>query len=309
MHDSNGGRATPGRFPRRVHLGATALLTTVTIVTALVAAPLGAADDRFTAGGRVTSPVRATSTDLAPALDRAAAVAQALGFPAGRLAAARVHDAFAHLDLDEVTTFDAADRPVAIQRFDRSGRLALAVRLGWSKGGATVPSASALARARAALRAVHLDPSGPGGLEPDPSGDGWTVRWPRLVDGVPVLGDGVTVRLWSDGSVHAIAATESPLAARPPMPMDDSRALETARRIVAAWDAAATVANVDAVHLGWVAPNDLFDPGAGDAPAPELRLSWIADVTPVGELASRVRAIQLYIDAGDGRPLGGDVLE
>jgi hypothetical protein len=53
----------------------------------------------------------------------------------------------------------------------------------------------------------------------------------------------------------------------------------------------------------------MFEPARPDAPEPIRRLAWVARVTPIGALASRLRSIELYLDAGDGRLLGGDLLE
>jgi hypothetical protein len=307
MHDPIDLPATTGRRHSRLGLAAVAL-GTATIVMALVV-PFGAADDRFTAGGRVTTPLRATAAELQPALDRAATIGRAIGLPDGRLAAARIHDAFAGLDLDEVVTFDGSERPIAIQRFDRDGGLVMAVRLGWSRGGISIPEAGALPRAQAVARAAGLRPEGSPRIETDRTGDGWVARWSRLVDGIPVIGDGVTVRLWSDGSVHSISATASELAERPAALIDEREAAVRAQAIAAGWGASGAGAELDGLRLAWVAPNDLFDPSGPDAPGAQLRLSWVANVRPFGELASRVRAVQLFIDAGDGRLTGGDVLE
>jgi hypothetical protein len=61
--------------------------------------------------------------------------------------------------------------------------------------------------------------------------------------------------------------------------------------------------------LAWVAPNDLFEPARPDAPEAVRRLAWLVRVTPTGDVASRLRALEVHVDAGDGRLLGGDVLE
>jgi hypothetical protein len=44
------------------------------------------------------------------------------------------------------------------------------------------------------------------------------------------------------------------------------------------------------------------------APAP-YRLSWVVNVKPTGEAADYIRLITLYVDAGDGTVIGGDVVE
>jgi hypothetical protein len=63
------------------------------------------------------------------------------------------------------------------------------------------------------------------------------------------------------------------------------------------------------MNLEWVGPNAAFDPakvGAADEP---YRLAWVANVIPSGSIADVVRLITLYVDAGDGTVIGGDVVE
>jgi hypothetical protein len=40
-----------------------------------------------------------------------------------------------------------------------------------------------------------------------------------------------------------------------------------------------------------------------------LRLAWIVRVTMNGSLVERLAGLELAFDAGDGTPLGGDLLE
>jgi hypothetical protein len=63
------------------------------------------------------------------------------------------------------------------------------------------------------------------------------------------------------------------------------------------------------VQQAWVAPNGAFDPSASDAPAETLRLAWIVGFDVAGALVERIRSIEVWIDAGDGTLLGGDVAE
>ena len=57
-----------------------------------------------------------------------------------------------------------------------------------------------------------------------------------------------------------------------------------------------------------MAPNDTFSPDRPDAPSSTLRLSWVARVATTGSLADSLRGLELYVDAGDGALIGGDVL-
>jgi hypothetical protein len=66
---------------------------------------------------------------------------------------------------------------------------------------------------------------------------------------------------------------------------------------------------IQGMNLEWVGPNAAFDPAkvaAGDEP---YRLAWVANVQPSGSIADVVRLITLYVDAGDGTVIGGDVVE
>jgi hypothetical protein len=63
------------------------------------------------------------------------------------------------------------------------------------------------------------------------------------------------------------------------------------------------------MDLEWVGPNAAFDPSKLDATPAPYRLAWVANVKPSGPVAQSVRLITLYIDAGDGTVLGGDVVE
>jgi hypothetical protein len=54
--------------------------------------------------------------------------------------------------------------------------------------------------------------------------------------------------------------------------------------------------------------NDTFGAAAPDAPDPVLRLAWVTRAWTSPEQADQLRALELYLDAGDGRLLGGDVL-
>ena len=142
-----------------------------------------------------------------------------------------------------------------------------------------------------------------------PDDTGWTLSWPRSVDGVPVPGDGVRLDLWSDGRMHALVRTERPLAARPSTILDEAtaRARSTAILLTVFGDRADQVA-IATLALAWVAPNSAFDPTGPDAPGTTLRLAWVVEARTSGPLADGLRAVRLYLDAGTGALIGGDVL-
>ncbi|TMD28306.1 MAG: hypothetical protein E6I94_08595 [Chloroflexi bacterium] len=317
---------------RRALPPALALSFAAMVVTFTGSPGSGSAADPFRAGERALLPAPLVGSAADVARDRAAANGPALGLPAAaRRDVALVEDRFAGRRYVEVTEFDAGGRLRSLQRFDTAGDITAAVRFGWSPGtGATVPGSAAvgvatrLARslglasagtARVAVRGSHAgssvgDGSGSGAVRGADAGAGWTVVWDRTVDGIPVPGDGLRVALWADGSFHSLTRTEHALAARPISLLDEA----TAERLVAdrlnGWlTSARAEASIDGLHLAWVAPNDMFEPARPDGLAPTLRLAWIARLTTTGSLADRIRAIEVFLDAGDGSLLGGDVAE
>jgi len=66
---------------------------------------------------------------------------------------------------------------------------------------------------------------------------------------------------------------------------------------------------VSSLGLAWVAPNDTFGDPLPAGRAGSLRLAWVVRVAMSGALADRLAGLELAFDAGDGQPLGGDVLE
>jgi len=271
----------------------------------------GAARDAFVAGGRSTSRVDLGEATRRAVEARAERVGRALGLPAGaRRETVRLDDRFDSIVVDEVTTLDAAGRPLAVQRFGADGRLRTAVRLGWSTATGHLTPGQAGSRAAVILDTVGVRLSDRPVVTAQPSDRGWLVAWPRRIADVPVRGDGAWVRLWADGSIQSVAIVEAPLAPAPAELLSSEQARRRAEAQLAGWarDGQA-IGVVESLELAWVAPNDVFEPSLPDAPSAVRRLAWIARVTPSDALASRMRAIELYIDAGDGRLLGGDLLE
>jgi hypothetical protein len=272
----------------------------------------GDAADRFVTGSPVTERAPVTPDKAAAALARAAEVRSRLGLPepaASRVE--RVVDRFDGTAYDEVTESDRAGRTLQLHRFDARGRLVGAVAFGWqAAGGPPMPSAAA-ARARGNRLAtdLSLDTAGTPEVRQGPDDNGWTLTWPRVVDGVPVVGDGVRLDLWPDGRMHAVVRTERPLATRPAWTLDEAtaraRATTTLGTIFGSRSGQVSIATLG---LGWVAPNSAFDPTGPDAPGATLRLAWVVEARTSGPLADSLRAVRLYLDAGTGALIGGDVL-
>ena len=140
---------------------------------------------------------------------------------------------------------------------------------------------------------------------------GWLVRWTRVVGSVPVPGDGVGVQLAIDGTFRAVVRTEHRLGPTPPVLISAADAQRGAAARLDRWlspDLRPDTA-VASVGLAWIAPNDTFGDSVPTDAAGLLRLAWIVRVTTSGSLADRVAGLELAFDAGDGAPLGGDLLE
>jgi hypothetical protein len=210
-----------------------------------------------------------------------------------------------------VTSLDAAGHEVAITHLELDGSVAMAVSLGWHPaGGRALDGPAAAARAVSLARAAGLVPSGRPDVRLSAGAGGWSISWPRLVDGVPVRGDGVRLALWPDGALHGLTRTERQLATAPPRVLDAEAARSAASALVRArFDGSSAAWRVAAVERAWVAPNDTFGGTRLDAPAATLRLAWAVRFDAQGPLAERVRSVEIWVDAGDGHLLGGDLVE
>jgi hypothetical protein len=298
---------------RRARLVAAATVAGVAIGLGLPGgtAP-GDAADRFVAGGPAVERTPLRPDRAAPVLAAAGTSRRQLGLPEpASVDLEHVTDRFGGTTYDEVTERDGAGRALHLQRFDERGRLVGAVSFGWqATGGARLPdAASARARATGLAADLGLDVTGQPDVQQEPDDTGWAIAWPRFVDRIPVLGDGVRVDLWPDGRVHAVVRTERPLADRPARVIDEAAA--RARAAITLGDLFGSRSGqvaISAVALGWVAPNDAFEPTAPDAPDATLRLAWVVEARTQGELSEGLRAVKLFLDAGSGALLGGDVL-
>lgn len=273
----------------------------------------GDAADRFIVGGPVAERTSVTGDRAAQAVALAAAFRARLGLP--QPASARVEhvvDRFDGTTYDEVTATDATGTPLHLQRFDARGRLVGAVTFGWQSGGGARLANPAAARARGNRLAADLGLDAAAG-SPDvrqgPEDTGWTLTWPRVVDGVPVIGDGVRLDLWPDGRLHAVVRTERPLAPRPAATLAEAVARDRATAALATlFGSRSGQVTITSLGLGWVAPNSAFDPTGPDAPGAVLRLAWVAEAHTSGDLAESITAVKLFLDAGSGTLIGGDVL-
>ncbi len=266
-----------------------------------------AAGSPWTAGEPASRSIAVEPLDAAVARTRADAIRSRLGLPGQATATERIEDRLEDRVFDQVTFADATG-PTAIVELEPNGRPHLVVALGWR--GATGPAAGrnvVLRMALAHARSAGFQVSGlPTILETD---EGWDVTWERQVDGIPVLGDGVRVSLWKDGSFHAIVGWEHPLAPRPATTIDEARARAIAADGFAERTGAAGAIVVRSARLAYVRPNDGADPSRPDAPLAEARLAWVVLGEPVDPSKALFHKVELWLDAGDGSVLGGDVAE
>ena len=272
----------------------------------------GDAADRFVAGGPVTERSPVAADRAASALALAATVRSRLGLAEPTISRVeRVVDRFDGTAYDEVTASDRAGRTLHLERFDARDRLIGAVAFGWQAAGGTRLTNAAAAQTRGTRLAADLglDPSGTPDVRQGPDDTGWTLTWTRVVDGVAVMGDGVRVDLWPDGRMHAIVRTERSLAPRPSVTLDEATARDRATATLATmFGSRSGQVRISTLGLGWVAPNNAFDPTGPDAPGATLHLAWVVEARTSGELADGLRAVKLFLDAGTGTLFGGDVL-
>jgi hypothetical protein len=275
-------------------------------------APPGDAADRYAAGGPVVERAPVGADRAATVLAAARTFRARLGLP--EPATSRVEhvvDRFAGTAYDEVTATDAKGRALHLQRIDDRGRLVAAVAFGWeaARNRPLADARAAGARAQRLAADLGLAAAGAPDIDQLADGAGWTAAWPRIVDGIPVPGDGVRIDLWADGRMHAMVRTERDLSPRPaailPEPAAQAQAIA---ELTDLFGSSAGEIGVSGLALAWVAPNDAFEPSAPDAPATTLRLAWVAEARTSGELAETLRAVKLYLDAGTGDLMGGDVL-
>jgi hypothetical protein len=304
---ASGGLSRRPRLRRRLSLALVfgGLLAVVAGLSAVTAA------DPFIAGQPAARPAALPDGGRA-AVGASRRLLAALGIPAPADAAAeRQLDRLEAATFDDVTFRDGRGRPTLLVRLRDDGSLRHLARLDAPDPAARpMPEAGVPARASTVARAAGLRAAGTPTVAADAS-SGWAVAWPRVEDGVPVLGDGTWVRLDPDGSVRSVASTASALAPRPPVTVAEADARRIAERELDRLidPAARTDVHVAGARLAWVAPNDTFEPARPDAPEPVRRLAWVVRAVASGAAADGLRGLELDIDAGTGRLLGGDILE
>ena len=243
---------------------------------------------------------------------RAASARDAFGFPVGaQRVGRRVHDGPQKSDYDEVSEVDSAGQVVAMTQFDSNGRLLTAVRFDKpSSSTANVTQDGAAKSARRGMTAYGVQLGTQTRTDVDAASGGWNLHWDRFEGGFPVRGDETAVHVWQDGRIQSVARVEHQLAAAPTRRLSQADAQTAVARQMDAWFAGKDAGySAQGSDLQWVAPNAAFDPSKVSAAAGPYRLAWVANVKPSGPAADSIRLITLYVDAGDGTILGGDVVE
>ncbi len=300
-----------GSRPRRLAVLAAVLAAGVAVLAGAPGGPRpGGAVDRYRAGEPASVRSAVPADAEAAVRGRGLAAVHALGLPAGATSQiARVVDRFSASVVDELVTTDGRGQRLSLVQVDRAGRVSLAVRLGWTPPSGQPIQLPAVGPRAAALAAAAGIPLGAASSVAASLDGGWQVTWPRFVGNVPVPGDGAVVTLFTDGTFHAAAHRERSLAAAPATTMPSKAAERAAQtQLAALLGPQVGDARIAGSHLAWVAPNDAFDASAPDAPDPVLRLAWVIEARAAGALAEQLEALEVYIDAGDGRLLGGDTL-
>ena len=269
----------------------------------------------FQAGEVGVVQVALPATVAAAQIDRASRTATVLGLPAAtRRSATRVVDRFGGRTYDEIAEYDARDRLLSLQRFDTDGRLLARrpVRL------ARAPAATALSGTGARRRAEQLVTSL--GLEARGHAADRGRAVERGLDGRlgPASPAGSRSRATGCGSSSGPTArsTGSPApSGRSPRDRPSSSTRPGPEPIVRGaldvWFTGDARARRDAgrrrARVG-ARRTTRSPPVAPDAPVPVLRLAWVARVSASGTLSENLRALEVYVDAGDGSILGGDIL-
>jgi hypothetical protein len=260
--------------------------------------------------GRTEAPLSADDKPEAVARSRAARTA--LGMPGGvDTKAVHVKDGTRRLEYDEVMDVDAAGDAITLTQLDSSGRVLLAVRFDMPKKPQTpVGRQGALERASAGLSSAGIGVAGSPVVDETASWGGWDVSWPRTTGGVVVRGDEVRVHVRDDGQIGSVGQVVHDLAAAPSVKLTRTQARSVATKQVQAWSARSGAQfTIGEMSMQWTGANAAFEASKIGAAEQPYRLCWVVNVTPEGAAAAYASLVVLYIDAGNGTVIGGDVVE
>jgi hypothetical protein len=248
-------------------------------------------------------------SELDLVVGRARAVARALGIPGEADVPRRRFEALDRSVIDEVALRQSDGRILAVIRLDADrGGVRSLVRIGWSADddqAQIVAATAAAAASRYAQAAGFSTPMTVPLADWDETMRAWQVTWPRLIDGVPAPGEGLTVWVYRGGRLAALRRIETPAASAPLLRI----AAERAQHVAISWAIGAGIPEAAlssslAPTLAWVAPDDFASRGGADATEARLYLVYSIQLTihaPGGD----TRELLLFIDAGSGAIIGG----
>ena len=262
------------------------------------------------AGSRVETAILAD--DRPEVFVRSRTVRTALGMPGGvQNRGLHVKDGSRKAEYDEVTETDSSGQPLSLTQLDASGRLLLAVRFDEAASSQTrVGRDAALKTASDGLAGAGIKATGEVLADSTEGVGGWDLRWNRSSGGVPVRGDEIRVHVRDDGAIASVGQVSHELAAAPARRLTKEQARSTALAQTKVWSSRSGASfSLGDISLQWTGPNAAFDPAKINAPEAPMRLSWVVNVIPQGDAASYARLVVLYVDAGDGSVIGGDIVE
>jgi hypothetical protein len=264
------------------------------------------------AGGTGKTETPLSADDKPEAVARSRATRTALGIPGGvDTRAVHVKDGTRRLEYDEVTDVDADGQAVSLTQLDGSGRLLLAVRFDVPKKPKTVIGRqAALDRASSSLGSAGIEVGGSPVVGETQSWGGWDVSWPRTTGSVAVRGDEVRVHVREDGEIGSVGQVVHELASAPAVKLTRAQARSVATKQVQGWSAKSGARfTIGDLAMEWTPANATFDPSKMGAVEEPYRLCWVVNVTPEGDAAAYASLVVMYIDAGTGAVIGGDVVE
>lgn len=252
-----------------------------------------------------------TADDRPEAFAMSAKARNAFGFPQGPSRSGRhVRDSQQSLEYDEIVELDSAGQPLDMTQFDASARLVSAIRFDQpTRASSAADGPAATRRASRGLNDAGIAAAGQPRTEADGFG-GWRLHWERVASGLPVRGDEIQVIVRADGQIQSVGQVQHVLAAAPAKQLGAAEARARAKSQTDVWTRkSGTTYSVAQASLQWVGRNSVFDSSKTVAADEPYRMAWVVEVTPTGPGADYVQRVALFVDAGDGSILGGDVVE
>lgn len=301
--------------PRRIDARRFRRLTLLAVVGLLVVAACAssARADRVE-GWRVGEPhervMPLATEEQARAKTEAERWAALLDLDATALRTRRAEDVRLREVSEIVELADATGRIAAIIRIDPATRRVRSVaRVDWTPAfdEPRVDVSTAGIKARAHLRrfgvtAPATEPTG----EWDPGMTAWQVSWSRVIDGVEVKGDRLTVHVHKGGQLKAFRIFETPHAAAPLFRIEPAQATAAVER----WARSLRLERfagfrMEPPELAWVSGNGFVDLDKPELEEPLLRLAYVVRMSYRPEGWASDHLTEIYVEAGSGQLIGG----